>query len=640
MLEYFPDPYPNEILYSTMARFSDQVQYTTAKDVLQELFGNSSAHPVVDLPCHLGNFYRNLPFGHDYTIDYFIDQHTLLPLYKPFLPQSRFEALRKQMIEGNGQAIHRRAGINGRTPRIVYLRYCPKCMQVDIETYGECYWHRLHQIPGVEICPVHLTFIERSPIQVRIPFAKRDVVSAERTVTDYSCRVAELTPLHKTLVEIAKDISYLLEHLHTFLGPSLIREQYRVLLEQCGFLTARGQVRSVELVNAFMNYFTPDLLSQFNCNIQVKQASNSWLNNLVGCLRDIHPPLHHLLAIHFLGSTAEAFFHQRIKPSAAFGDGPWPCLNPVCEHYQQRCIHSYQVRDSRAARNKPAGIFSCTCGFTYCRFGPDLTAEDAFRKDEVLSHGPLWEAKLQELWLNPAVPISSIARCLGIAASSVTWHAVKIQLPVPRNGVSRPRLIRDVTWYRAQWLALLMEIPREGITALSRKAPVVYRWLCRYDREWLTANRPQPRQCGGNKKPKEYLPFQLSETVSSDEDGRIADVSLVQEVISAAQKIIAAPGPPKKVSKLAISLSIPQLFSLRKAPGRIPLTMQALEGVVETHEAFAVRRVWWTANQYQEKHICPSRKGLERSAHVQHLLHVSCVQQALDEALVMLSQLA
>lgn len=35
------------------------------------------------------------------------------------------------------------------------LRYCPLCYQEDVQMYGESYWHRLHQIQAVTICPKH-----------------------------------------------------------------------------------------------------------------------------------------------------------------------------------------------------------------------------------------------------------------------------------------------------------------------------------------------------------------------------------------------------------------------------------------------------------------------------------------------------
>lgn len=31
-----------------------------------------------------------------------------------------------------------------------YLRYCTECTKEDIENFGETYWHRLPQLPGIE----------------------------------------------------------------------------------------------------------------------------------------------------------------------------------------------------------------------------------------------------------------------------------------------------------------------------------------------------------------------------------------------------------------------------------------------------------------------------------------------------------
>ena len=35
------------------------------------------------------------------------------------------------------------------------LRYCPLCLQEDIEKYGEAYWHRAHQIWVMDKCHKH-----------------------------------------------------------------------------------------------------------------------------------------------------------------------------------------------------------------------------------------------------------------------------------------------------------------------------------------------------------------------------------------------------------------------------------------------------------------------------------------------------
>src|SRR5215831_10009713 len=110
MIEHFLDPLPDEILYSVWARFSEHSNFHTLSDVFEELFNNRKIKPIVDLPCHLNYFFDRLPFGHCYTSDVLINEHTLLPFYAPFLPPERYRSLREQMMSGNGKAVQRRAG--------------------------------------------------------------------------------------------------------------------------------------------------------------------------------------------------------------------------------------------------------------------------------------------------------------------------------------------------------------------------------------------------------------------------------------------------------------------------------------------------------------------------------------------------
>ncbi len=128
MIEHFQDPFPDEILYSVWARFSELSNFHSLSDVFEELFNKRKIKPILDLPCHLGHFFDRLPFEHGYTIDVLINDHTLLPFYAPFLPPERYQALLEQMISGNGKAVQRRAGsVSIHIPQHLYLRYCPMC---------------------------------------------------------------------------------------------------------------------------------------------------------------------------------------------------------------------------------------------------------------------------------------------------------------------------------------------------------------------------------------------------------------------------------------------------------------------------------------------------------------------------------
>jgi hypothetical protein len=93
MIGCFPDPYPDELLYSVCARYHTRMMYfSSGYKTIQELFGNTSG-VTIDLPTRLEYLTTALPPGHRYTVDYLIDRHTLLPFYSPFLTVERVERI-------------------------------------------------------------------------------------------------------------------------------------------------------------------------------------------------------------------------------------------------------------------------------------------------------------------------------------------------------------------------------------------------------------------------------------------------------------------------------------------------------------------------------------------------------------------
>lgn len=647
MIRCFPDPFPDELLYSLWARYSDRVRYPSERRILLELFGSDKILPIVDLPRHIGLFIGQLSIDYKYTIDDFINHHTLFPLYSPFMSQERAAALREQMIESKSEGLkkgfYRRFGMtNSLVSRILWLRYCPMCWQEDRTKFGKAYWHRLHQVPGIEICPLHRTCIENSSARIRRPFSGKSLVSAESILPVASPRFADSSQLSEALLCIAEDIGYILGHPGISLSPPLLREQYRTLLREGGYLTKGGLVRNVDFLNAFVDYYTPTLLYQFNCELSQHHASSSWLVRLVNGSSGQQPPLHHILTMHFLGSKAKDFFCQKIKPSPPFGEGPWPCLNPACDNYRQKCISTLQKKNTLAKGNRPVGIFACTCGYVYTRKGPDRLPGDAFQKDAVLSYGAVWEAKLKELWLDPSITRLDIARFFGMSEGNVKKRAIKLHLPIPRispyNRRERPRLIRDTQWYRTQWLAHVAAAPEKGITSLRDEAPGLYIWLYENDQDWLLAHRPPSkpwRRRGGSKKD---LTFQSLRAKSRSQDWISRDAIAAEAVKNAAHQILLAHGRPRRISIEAIHSHVPQLAWLRKIPDRVPLTIQALEEVVETYEEFAIRRIRWIKQQYQRERVVPSRKEFMDRSNFRQYMHLSDVKEAFESAMTELSR--
>lgn len=415
MLEFFLDPYPDEILYSVWARYSEKVQYFSRKDVFHELFGDKETTAVIDLPGYLGYFFDHLPIGHAYTIDDFINGHTLFPFYTSFLSKARYEVIRTHMITGNGSIIHGLAGIIGNSiSRPAFLRYCPLCLEEDKNRFGECYWHRLHQVPGVEICHVHKLFLENSPFSVKGPLKTRYQFISANSISDPAApQSASNSPYFQTLLNIAQDSDYLLNNVYVFWESNMLVERYALLLSSQQFLTKAGFVRKLDLLEAFIDHYNPELLTLLHCELgKTHNANQNWPAEVVTLptTKGSNHPLLHILVIRFLNSTVEDFirhqFQEKPKYLTAFGQGPWPCLNPICEHYKQAEILTYKAtRYSKKKTPKhPTATFSCSCGFTYTRSAG--SSDD--RISRIISFGAAWETKLQELWFNPVVSLSSI----------------------------------------------------------------------------------------------------------------------------------------------------------------------------------------------------------------------------------------
>ena len=642
MLEYFPDPYPDELLYSVWARFGDQVQYPNRGDITRELFGSKSDHALVDWSCSLGYLVGQLQAGHCYTIDTLISDHTLFPLYAPFLPPERRHLLRNQMITGNGAGFQHRLGMmTSHIPHHNWLRYCPQCAKDDRDRLGETYWHRLHQVSGVEICPVHATFLEDST--AGRGSQKQAFLSAERVIQLMPPRSAITSPMYRFLKDIAECVDQLLHHTYGSPGLPFFQKQYFALLEQHGFITINGCLRVVEFLKALIEYYSLELLSLLHCGLShTRHIEAEWPARLSYARKKAQHPLHHILLFRFLGAEIETFLCSPIQPPRPFGDGPWPCLNQVCEHYRSLCITSYSVRE-KSSKDRPVGLFVCpSCNFTYSRTGPDRSPEDMFRKSGIPFYGRLWETKLHEWWLESGTSIECMARRLGVDSVTVKRQAERLALPprpVSQRGGESLDKQSDLEQRRKEWLEIMQRYAGYPITSLRqqlKRAHTIYCWLKKHDREWLYSHLPPKKKPRRTKAHLRTAFYSADENVSKSQ-GKDRDVIASRAVRLLAQQLMDAPGEPTRVTLTQLEKALPSGWVLLR-PNDFPLTVQAFQEVQETREAFALRRIQWALEKYQEESLQPTRREFILRAKARRVLDIPSVQAAIEEALTELAK--
>jgi len=630
----FPIPHPGEILHSVFARYNDRMHYRAVRAASRDLFGYEKlVRPI--FPNGLENLVANLPPKPNYTVTSLINDHTLLPFYELFLPRGRVSLIRNAMATDDETPISTLLGLRNRILPTKCNCFCPCCIKDDREQFGECYWHRVHQLPGVEVCPSHNVYLQYCTLYANEATHAYEYVSAEKAISRLkNDPIGIKNSQYNDFLKIACDALWLLQNHDVTVDLSSVQKRLLILLAEKGFATYRGNLYTNKLLQSFRQFYPTNFLEQLHCELY-ETTHRNWLANLPHGKENVYGPTRHLLLIYFLGYRIETFLNLPIDQKP-FGDGPWPCLNPVCNNYYKRCIQECEVIYLPAYGRYPRGRFSCECGFTYSRIGPDHTEKDQFRASKFKLYGPLWEQKLREIWKDPTINISQAAHILGVGQKVFKDQAKKFGLivirslrrdvPVQKVEDSRTYVVRItdpvlLEKNRTIWLAEQVKTANISVKELKSKVPKIHRWLYSHDREWLLSNSPKPfRQGTSGPKPLQVL------------DQR--DTQFATEVRSSALSIIHTHGSPTRLTKASISNSINQKSMILRNLDRLPLTAQTLTEFSETPEMFAIRRVQWLVGCYQQEGVCPTRgqflsRGNLRSVQARWV----SVKNAIDDAL-------
>lgn len=651
MLALFPDPYPDELFYSVCARYSDRVNYRSDRALSNDLFGSRSALAIVDLPSRLSYIESNLPFGHHRSSDRIIDENTMLPFYALFLPPERLKRIRQEMKGNSGSAVHMLTGIMTGHIRLDRFRFCPSCSKKDREEFGEFYWHRIHQIPAVDVCSRHLVYLEESDTPLRNVRSRNKYISAETSLRLRNARSIDCSNQYQeTLIKIARDAAWLLTQRQHPPGRDTICNRYLNSLAKRRLVGYCGRVLTYEFLESFKAQFPIELLKRLTYHFS---ENYKWPLSIFRHSKDsVQPPQNHLLLISYLGYTVEEFFNlpdsqESIKRQpwlsrrqglkelikdypSPFGEGPWPCLNRVSNHYKKLQINRCELIYHRSTAGV-TGNFYCDCGFVYSRRGPDKSPKDRLRRTRIKQFGYIWDAKLRQMWEDLNVSVNYLACRLGVNPYTAKMQAVRLGLPFPRQSRKQTCLKPHYTsesqkldqkreQYRKVWLSAISMYPEAGRTLIYKKIPSTYYWLSQNDTLWHAAHMP-PR--------KRSITANLLTHVNWQE----RDSLLAIKVKDAARNIKSANGPPQKVTETSIARDLDKTAMFNKHLNKLPLTVQSLSEVIETREAFAIRRIHRAADDFRERKIVPKPYQLIRKAGVHRLKDLPEVKQVLDEVM-------
>ena len=301
-----PEPRPDELLYSTIARTAYHYGYWSPAQLLRLLFGSRQVIAVPDLPSNLAALALRTADTWGLSAEELAERHTLLGYYTHFRGQRVRQAVLASMRERGGFNQVRLGVCSGSALNPTRFRLCLSCYEEDRRLGREAYWHRSHQLPGVLVCDRHGGLLHATNVPFR-PVGRHEYIAAPQDLSH-----ADLQPVAPALQhrEIAQQIarrSASLLHLAPRCTDAL--PDYRDALAARGFAGHRGTAQ--RLREAVRDCMGVDLI-EGSLRTETGRDPLQWLEEVLRKpRRPLHPYRHVLMEV-FL----QAYGERAQKPLA------------------------------------------------------------------------------------------------------------------------------------------------------------------------------------------------------------------------------------------------------------------------------------------------------------------------------------
>lgn len=537
MLSFFPVPYPDEVLYSVLARYHVRSANLSPKCTLQDLFGTTNVISTIDFPSHIQSLSDKLTHF-AYTFEKLVNNHTLYRFYAPFLMHGKADTAFQLMRFGTRGIIHTKIGIMAssvKTP--MFLRFCHRCFKNDYEKYGESYWRRLHQVPGVLMCPDHFCLLTNSNVSI-LQLNRHSFYPANNETCSPKMEVVKLSEKDvNNLIEISREAKWLLCNEVNIHENIDWREKYASLLIAKDLASSNRRINQRKLEQFCKEKYSIQLLKSLDSLID-SDSTTSWLSSITRKHRTSFHPIRHILFIKMFDYSLKDFFGES----------------------QQ---NEHPGSTNRIQINKKKGF------------------------DDV------WKNNLTELVSTKKYSLREISRRLNATTRTINRYAQKLGLETywqkkKYENCGQKRIVigdKIKKKYRRQWTYLMKNHETKSKTELRRLKPSVYIWLYRNDRDWMRQNSP----------PK-LKPVYINKRV----DWKHRDSTLLSSA-KAICSLLLSKDPPVRITKSRIGKELRQKSLVEKHLKKLPELKKYIEKVSESVEEYQKRRIVWSISKLNKE---------------------------------------
>ncbi|EYE88054.1 Tn7 transposition protein D [Fervidicella metallireducens AeB] len=470
MVNFFPTPYPDEILYSTLARYCMRSGNIREIHNFEDLFGTRNYIAAMELPTQLNALIENMPVNTKYTAEYFIFKHTLFPFLAAFIPQKRADKIIQTIRNGEGAVSYIRVGLISNSITLnKYFRFCPECFKEDIEACGETYWHRSHQVTGVFVCSKHKIPLYNSTELIRAGNRQR-FISASKENCKVEKEINYPDDLMEKMLWMQEDAEILLNNQFGFKEPEWFQSQFRVKLVEKGYARMNNYIHQKKLKQGFVDFYGHEYLKLVQS--PVSNNSGGWLSDMIRKNNRTTYTVRYLLLARFLDIPVADLFNIKL----GFNDEDENNIDTYQELWDQRLIE--------------------------------------------LAQSGLSIRKIAEVLKSSTKTIRKSIDRLGIEAFW-KFNGGGKYLHKKYTDTEEFKIKREK--YREKWRKLHAQYPDKSSNQIRRNNDGLYDWLKKYDVKWLEGNyrriKTSVKTVDWAKRDAELLP-RVKEVVKEMKEGK------------------------------------------------------------------------------------------------------------------------
>lgn len=308
MISFFPDIYPDELIYSTLARYYIKSGYTAYIFAAEDLYEKRTVKPDIEFLNPLTKNAFDI-ITQNISWESVIKKHTMFSYYARFLNRERRNNAYETLVNMSGSVYNILAIPNNKETR--YLRYCPLCVKEDRKIYGETYWHRSHQMKGVNVCPIHGCYLVNSDVLISSR-ASPKLITAEEKTEKSEVKQAET----KIEFEVAKFVMKVFQSDIDMDSDISVGEFLHSQMADTKYRSVRGEQRNMEALRVDFQ----DKFKSLDCNFkeswQLQKVLNGYRTNtyevcLIAMLLNVTPES--LVNMKLPEKTQEQIFDEKVK---------------------------------------------------------------------------------------------------------------------------------------------------------------------------------------------------------------------------------------------------------------------------------------------------------------------------------------